>query len=329
MEQKRLLLAVVLSAIILFGWSYFFPPTNPQQNTNASQSTPTPTPTPQPAEQPTQANPQNSAAATSEDNIPHRTLTVSTPLYEVEIDGRGAVARSWIIKHNKDKDGQGKPLYSIASTKENPQPLQLVSQEGLNKGHAPLEISTGHAELDSLFISRNFEVGDVNNETISPQIDLKPGEQKSVEFVMTEPTNAIEVRKKLTFDADNYTVKIEIKALRDGQPIHDAKISVGPSIGDQGVPRYTFYSIAPEGIVAVGEDAPLRFTASQIEQTKESPNYKKIDGQVQWLGVGDTYFAMTLVPPKPAPDAELRTVKYEPPGNGQKQDRYLITGYVP
>jgi YidC/Oxa1 family membrane protein insertase len=329
MEQKRLLLAVALSAIILLGWSYFFPPTNPQQNADTSQPTPTAaTPTPQPTEQPTQANPQITANA-AQDGTPRRILTVSTPLYEVEIDSRGAVARSWIIKRNKDKDdSQGKPLYSIASSKENPQPLQLVSQEGLNKRHAPLEISTGHAELDSLF-SRNFEISDINNEMNNPQFDLKPGEQKSVEFVMSEPANAIEVRKKLTFDADNYTVKIEIKALRDGQQIPDAKISVGPSIGDQGVTHYTFYSVAPEGIVAVGEDAPVRFTASQIAQAKDSPNYKKIEGQVQWLGVGDTYFAMTLIPPRPAPGAEFRTEKYESHSNDQKEERYLITGYVP
>lgn len=329
MEQKRLLLAVTLSVVILLGWTYVFPPTTPQQNSNNSQPTPTATPTPQPVEQVTQANPQDSAAATSEDNTPHRTLTISTPLYQVEIDSRGAVARSWIIKHNKDKEGEGKPLYSIASTKEKLQPLQLVSQEGLNKGLAPLEISTGHAELDSLFTSRNFEISDSNNEISNPQFDLKPGEHKSVEFVMSEPTNEIEVRKKLTFDADDYTVKIEIKALKGGQPIPDVKISVGPSIGDQGISHYTFYSIAPEGIVAIGEDSPTRFTASRIEQTKESPNYKKIDGPVQWLGVGDTYFAMTLVPPKPAPGAEFRTEKYEHQINGQKEDRYLITGYVP
>jgi YidC/Oxa1 family membrane protein insertase len=330
MEQKRLLIAVALSAVILLGWSYFFPPTNPQQNTNTSQPTPTSTPTPQPVEQLNQATPQNSAAATSEDSIPHRTLTVSTPLYEVVFDSHGAVARSWIIKRNKDANGQGKPLYSVASTKENPLPLQLIPQEYVNKdkGPIPLEISTGHAELDALFY-RNFEISDSNNETSNPQIDLKPGEQKSVEFVMSEPMNAIEVRKKLTFDADNYTVKAEIKALRDGQPIPDAKISIGPSIGDQGVPRYTFYSIAPEGIVAVGEDSPSRFTASQVEQAKESPNYKKIDGPVQWLGIGDTYFAMTLIPQRPAPGAEFRTKKYEHLVNGQKEDRYLITGYLP
>jgi YidC/Oxa1 family membrane protein insertase len=328
MEQRRLLLAVVFSAVILFGWSYLFPPTNPQQNTNSSQPTPTGTPTPRPTEQLTQAGPQNSTAATSQDSTPHRTLTVSTPLYEVAIDSRGAVARSWIIKRNKDKDGEEKPLYSIASTKENPQPLQLVSQEGLNKGQSPLEISTGHADLDSLFGSRNFEIGGVGNETANPQIDLKAGEQKSVEFVMNEPTSGIEVWKKLTFEADSYTVKIETKALRGGQSIPDAKIAVGPNIGDQGVPHYTFYSIAPEGVAAVGDEV-IHITASQIDQSKESPHVKVINGQVQWVGVADTYFAMTLVLPQPAPVVEYRTEKYEHQANGQKEDRFLITGYVP
>jgi YidC/Oxa1 family membrane protein insertase len=247
----------------------------------------------------------------------------------VAIDSQGAVAKSWIIKRNKDKDGEGKPLYSIAGTKENPQPLQLVSQEGLSRGQAPLEISTGHADLDSLFVSRNFDISGIGNEATNPHFDLKAGEQKSVELVMNEPTSGVEIWKKLTFNADSYTVKIEIKATRVGQPIPDTKITVGPNIGDQGVPRYTFYSIAPEGVVAVGDDSPVHLAASQIDQSKDSPHFKKIDGQVQWLGVGDTYFAMTLVLAKPAPSAEFRTEKYEPQVSGQKEDRYLITGYVP
>src|SRR5438270_866901 len=343
MEQRRLLLAVILSAVILFGWSYLFHPSNPPQNTNPSQPTPTSTPTPQPAEQLTQANPQNSAAATTQDNTPHRTLTISTPLYEVEIDSQGAVARSWVIKRNKDKDSEGKPLYSIASTKESPQPLQLISQEGLSKGDAPLEIYTGHVDLDPLFISRNFEISGVGNETANPRFDLKAGEQKSVEFVMTEPASGIEVWKKLTFDADGYTIKVETKALRDGRPVPDAKIAIGPNIGDQGVPSYTFYSIAPEGVAAINDEV-VHLSAEQIDKSKEGPHIKKeeikkegdaretvttqgFDGQAQWAGVGDTYFAMTLVLPQPAAGLEYKTRKLEHQVNGQ--DRYLITGYVP
>jgi YidC/Oxa1 family membrane protein insertase len=346
MEQKRLLIAVVLSAVILFGWSYLFSPANPpnpQQNTNSPQPTPASTSTPQPSEQSVKVDSQNATEAASQDNTPHRILTVSTPLYEVEIDSQGATARSWIIKRNKEKDGGGKPLYSIGSTKENPQPLQLISQEGLNRGQAPLAISTGQAQLDSLLISRNFEITGFGNETTNHRFDLKPGEQKSFEFVMNEPTSGVEVRKKLTFDADNYTVKLEIKAFQGGQPLPDAKISVGASIGDQGVPRYTFYSIAPEAIAAIGNEV-VHLSAEQIDKSKEDAHIKKeeikkengkseiitterFDGQVQWAGVGDTYFAMTLVLPQPIAGLVYKTEKTEQQVNGQ--DRYLITGYLP
>src|ERR1051325_6678775 len=137
MEQKRLLLAFALSAVILFGWTYLFPPTNPQQNANSSQvaSDATPTPAPTAAEQPAQAVQQSAPAAAAIDNTtPQRTVTVSTPLYEVKLDSHGAVVKSWIIKQNKEKDGQSKPLHSIAGTKDNPQPLELVHQDALAQG---------------------------------------------------------------------------------------------------------------------------------------------------------------------------------------------------
>src|SRR5436853_6589072 len=105
MEQRRLLLAVVISAAILFGWSYFFPPRNPQQNANSPESASTAAPTPQPTAQPTPPESQSTPSVSIPDTVSQRTLTVSTPLYEVEVDSRGAVANSWVIKRYKEKDG--------------------------------------------------------------------------------------------------------------------------------------------------------------------------------------------------------------------------------
>src|SRR5215207_8008418 len=116
MDQKRLLLAFVLSAVILFGWTYLFPPpANEQQNANISQ-TATASPTPAPSQQPAQADAQPvlTAPAASE-TVPQRTVIVSTPLYEVKFDTRGATARSWVIKRNKEKGGEGKALRSASS----------------------------------------------------------------------------------------------------------------------------------------------------------------------------------------------------------------------
>lgn len=331
MDQKRLLIAFVLSAVILFGWSYLFPPpANEQQNANTSQPTVNDSPTPTPAAQPAQAEAQSvSAAPSTPDAVPQKIVTVSTPLCEVKFDSRGAIVNSWIIKRNKEKDGEGKPLRSASSTKDNPQPLQLVSQEGLSRGMSPLQIFAGHQDLDAAMASRNFVVGGVEGE----QLDLKPGEQKSVEFSLSEPGSGLEVLKKLTFDADRYAVRLETKVLQNGQPVPGAKITVGPNIGDQGVQHYNFYSIAPEGIAAIGDDSPQHLTAhvddktAQTDDKNEKFQVQKFDAAVRWAGVGDTYFAMALVLPQPISGLEYQTKKLKNQVNGQ--DRFLTTAYVP
>src|ERR1044071_1726783 len=109
MDQKRLLIAFVLSAAILLGWTYLFPPPTPeQQNANTSQSA-TASPTPAPSQQqPAQADAQPVLTApAAPDSIPQRAVIVSTPLYEINFDSRGATVKSWIIKKNKEKDGEG------------------------------------------------------------------------------------------------------------------------------------------------------------------------------------------------------------------------------
>ena len=330
MDQKRLLLAFVLSAVILFGWSYLFPPpANDQQNANTGQPAVNATPTPALAAIPEQAGTQiQPANVPAPDTVPQRSLIVSTPLYKVEFDSRGAIPRSWVIKQIKEKSGEIKPLRSASSTKDNPQELQLISPEGLSRGLAPLQISTGRQDLDATIASRNFAVGGVESETGNAELNLRPGEQKSVEFRLNEPASGVEVLKKLTFDAEHYVIKLETKVLQGGQPIPGAKIAVGPNIADQGVKYYDFYSIAPEGIAAVGDDVH-HLTASSIDGDKNSPKLQKFDGPARWAAVGDTYFAMTMVLPSPAPGLEYRTEKYEHQSDGQKEERYLIAGNVP
>src|SRR5215213_9884453 len=176
MDQKRLLLAFVLSAVILFGWTYLFPPAvNEQQNANTPQQAANGSPTPAPTQQqPTQTDAQPVLAApAAPDTVPQRTVTVSTPLYEVKFDSRGATVRSWVIKKNKEKGSEGKPLRSASSTKDNPKPLELISQEGLNRGLAPLKILTGRQDVDSAMASRNFAVGGVEGGMTDAQLDVK------------------------------------------------------------------------------------------------------------------------------------------------------------
>jgi YidC/Oxa1 family membrane protein insertase len=328
MEQKRLLLALALSALILIGWSYLFPPPAPPNADTAGQA-PAASPAPTTAAPQGTAEPQPSLASDlPADSNPQRTVVVSTPLYRVEFASGGAVAKSWIIKRSKDGDGEGQPLRSISSTKDDPQPLELVSPEGARRGLFPLRLSTGRPDLDARLASANYAVKGLDGGAESAELVINPGEQKTVEFSLTDAAANLEVVKRLTFDADRYTVRVETKATQGGQPIPNTRLGIGPSIGDQGVPYYTFYSVAPEGVAYVGEQVE-RFYASEIEQSKESPRVRAVSGPIHWAGVSDTYFAMTLVLPRPETGLEYRTEQYQHQHEGNQEDRYLITGYVP
>jgi YidC/Oxa1 family membrane protein insertase len=327
MEQKRLLLALILSALILFGWSYLFPPPASPTTENTPGEVPS-SPSPAPVQQTTAADTAPVTPNPAESSAPQRTISVSTPLYDVELGSSGAVVKSWIIKQIKDDQGESKPLYSISGTKDSPQPLQLVSPEGARKGLLPLRLSTGRAELDASLASGNYAIGGLEDLSESVRIELKAGEQRSLEFTLVDAANNLSAVKRLTFDADRFTVRVETKITQAGQTLPNVKMAVGPSIGDQGVPYYTFYSVAPEGVAFVG-DAVERIYASEVNTDKQNPRYRAVSGPVRWAGVGDTYFAMTLVLPKPEAGLEYRTESYQHQFDGQNEERFLITGYVP
>src|SRR5688500_4090686 len=97
MDHKRLLLALILSSVILFGRSHLFPPPTNEQQQNAN--TPRPpvsaTATPATPAPPTPAGaPPLSSSPTAPDTPPQRLLKISTPLYQIEFGSRGATPKS-------------------------------------------------------------------------------------------------------------------------------------------------------------------------------------------------------------------------------------------
>src|ERR1043165_1793787 len=98
MQQKRLLLALVISSAILFLWTYFYPAPPANQKPGA---TPSPTASPAATQQTARSNnattASTSAVAPNVSAAPQRTITVKTPLYDVKFDTLGAEPISWII----------------------------------------------------------------------------------------------------------------------------------------------------------------------------------------------------------------------------------------
>jgi YidC/Oxa1 family membrane protein insertase len=329
MQQKRLLIALVLSSVILFLWSYFFPPTTPP-NPNAA-ATPSPvatatavvTQTPGPVVPTAQAAPLPAPVNTA----PQRTITIRTPLYDAKFDTLGAEPVSWIIKKNKQSQT---PIYSVGGRKEEKKPLELISSEGLNRQPrmVPLQLQTGDPALDTLLSSSTYRVEGVDAANGDVGLDLQPGEKKQLTFVLEDP-GGVQVRKAIVFDAEQYATDLSLLVKRGDQAIPQVKITIGPSIGDQGVGNHTFYSVAPEAVALVNGKLE-RHVAAAINANKNSPDRLALNGQLDWAGVADTYFAMVAVPARMTEGLEYKSVAYEYKHNGSSPEkRILVTGLVP
>jgi YidC/Oxa1 family membrane protein insertase len=329
MQQKRLIIALVISTGILLVWSYLAPKPPTPAPTPAGQSTPqqtaTPGTSPAPAATPSPAG----SPAAALNTTPHRLISIKTPLYDAKLDSQGGgEALSWIIKKNKDS---GQSIYSVAGDKKNHIPLELVSQEGLKREprDAPFQLSVQDAALDASLRSTNYQVEGIDGAAGDSELTLGPGEQKRITFLLSDKATGLEVSKSITLDADSYIASFEVTIKRGGQALPQAKLRVGPSVGDQGVKRYTFYSVAPEAVAAVG-DKVERHQAHAINENKNSPDHQTLPGPVDWGGIGDTYFAMVAIPSRKLEGLELQTTQYDhTPEGGKPEKRYLVSAWVP
>src|SRR5215212_6794980 len=156
MQQKRLLLALLLSSAILFLWSYFSPvPPRPNQQ---SGSTPSPAASATPAQANSSSTPGAPSVPLPTPNVnaaPQRTITVRTPLYDAKFDTLGAEPISWVLKLNKNSKSE---IYSVAGHKRDKKPLELISPEGLQRQPrlTPLQLQTGDATLDTALSSTTY-----------------------------------------------------------------------------------------------------------------------------------------------------------------------------
>lgn len=328
MEQKRFILAIILSAAILFAWQYFFSPV-PEKSNNATSAVEKNAQSPEPATSNISSQTQSIAPTPplGTETLMQRTVVVDTPLYKVTFDNRGAVPTSWIIKKIKDNE-RDKEIFSVGAVISQRQPLELISPRGLeiSPRETSLRLITGDTSLDTLLNERIYNLG--TPDAGSNEVILHQGDRQELTFFMRDEASGVEAVKRFEFSADDYSVKLETKVSRNDQALPSAELSIGPSIGDQGVPHYTFYSVAPEAVVATDNDV-TRHTAVTINDQKNFPGSLTIKQSVQWASIADTYFAMVALPTQPFSQARFQTTKYEYEHNGQKENRFLINCFVP
>lgn len=326
---------------VLFGWSYFFAPKKPVENTNTVQVENTNSAQPaqnQQAQVPASQTTNPTQTASVPDENPAKTLTIKSPLYEIKIDAKGALATSWILLKNKNEKNET-DIYADGSNKDIKKPLQLISQDLVNKNprEIPFRLSTGDQALDDLLNNRNYQVS-VSEDTIQ----LNVGQEKQIDFTFRDSANGVEAVKTFIFRADSYISDLNLKLTKNGQPVPNTKLLIGASIGDHAVPHFSLYHIEPEAVAAVNGDI-YRHQGASYKYDTSNNSINPVQGNVDWAGVGDTYFAMTAVPNAPVQGLEYRAFKYEVDiepyyysifswvlrSPTTRETRHLMTAYVP
>lgn len=295
--------------VVLFGWSYFYAPTKPSNNsntetaaanTNTAQVAATPAASPEPTQQS-----QQSAAATP-DTTPNRTVTIKSPLYEVTLDSKGAVATSWIILKNKSSKSEY-PVYADGSNGSNQKPLQLISQKALeqNPRELPFRLVTGDQNITTLANERNYQVS-VPEQTIT----LADGQEKAIEFSLVGD-NGVEVKKSFVFRADSYLADLAVELKQNGQAVPNTKLAIGASIGDQAINHHSIYHSESEAVVAVNGDIKRHQGGYSFTYDANNRSTLSDNGPIDWVGMSDSYFGMVAVPAAAVQTVEYQASKYD------------------
>jgi YidC/Oxa1 family membrane protein insertase len=305
-NQFRFLIAAVLSMAVLLGWSYYFAPTKPASNTNtAANANTSEQPAQQPAATPQAPAPTPQTAAVSPDTAPSRSITIKSPLYETTLDTKGAVATSWILLRNVSPMGDV-PIYADGSTDTEKIPLQLISEKALqqNPRDLPFRVVTADANLNSVANERNYQT------TAEDVISLAPGEERKIEFTLAGE-NGVEVKKTFVFRADSYVADLAIDLKQNGQPVQNARLAIGASIGDHAINHHTFYQIESEAVAAINDDIVRHQGNYSFTYGADNTAALADKGTVDWAGVGDAYFAMAAIPATQVQGVEYRAYKYD------------------
>lgn len=319
---------------VLFVWSYFFTPTKPADNSNTA-SVVEATPSPQAEVPATPVQPPPPVPATA-DNTPNRTITIKTPLYEVTLDSKGAVARSWVLLKNKTPKGT-EPIYADGSTEANKKPLQLISQKAIEENKLPFRLLTADQNLTALANERNYQIS-VPDETIT----LAERQDRQIEFTLSDASGA-EVKKSFLFRADSYIADLAVTLKQNGQPVPNTRLAIGASIGDHAINHHSFYHIESETVAIVNGEIVRHQGGYSFTYGSDNQAVLSDQGSVDWAGVGDAYFAMAAIPATQQQGIEYKASKFEVETQPffpsiwkwvirtpeTKETRHLVTAFVP
>jgi YidC/Oxa1 family membrane protein insertase len=281
--EKRLILAIVLSFLVLMGYQYFIvKPTKPA--VPPIEISPAPPAAPLPgtagaAQESRQEAPAEAKAAPAE-AVPAPDLgavagqaetdvVVETSLYKAVWTNKGAVLKSWKLKKHKN------------SLKED---LDLVPAMAGEIGRYPFSLGLDDAAFAGLLNSSLFEVSQA-------ALDLRDGASGELRFVFSDGAS-VKAEKAFRFTGGSYALETEIRVWKNDQPVSPS-VLWGPGIGNPSpADLKQSFSVSTGSAVYTGGKV-IRMIERKYKAEQGAYNF------VDWAAYEDNYFvALFVLPPQ-------------------------------
>ena len=303
-DEKRLLLAIVLSVVVILGWNVLF--MKPVQQQSTPQGTPSTDQAVETAktgsadteklesrvrdfsaEKPAKEAPEFSDVSAAAENL--RTVTVETPLYNIAISEHDASVQSFTLKEYRESNAKNSDF------------KELVPSEAAN----------------GLFSTRfyNETVPEANNAsyTLSGSADRTEIDTGSKTLTFTlETESGVILEKVFTFHADSYLIDCDV-AVKNGsdRPVKDALAVYVPGFKEEGGSRMSQFAF--EGPIALVNNELEEVDPDDIEENDT------FHGVIKWAGYTDRYFLSCVIPQNNGTEAMVKLTR-----SGSK----TRTGYV-
>ncbi len=271
--EKRLILAIVLSFLVLAFYQMVFIKNKPQAEPQAQIQVPVqPTASePKPAEP--SAPPETApAAAQSYDEAEaqaEQQVLVETSLYQSVWSNRGASLRSWKLKAHLDESKEG---------------LELVSRHAAEVGKFPFFLETQDADLDKTANGGLF-VPSVS------RLELKDGQTGELKFYYSDG-NTVKIEKTFVFTGGVYDFDVRIDVWKDGRKV-EPRVIWGPGIGNPVVTTKKQQFGVGGGMAVLVANRVYRINERKYKPGAGAFNF------ANWAGYEDNYMtALFITPPQ-------------------------------
>ncbi len=271
--EKRLILAIVLSFLVLVLYQAIFMKSKPQPEPRTQPRAPAQQEEKARAlkpsdekEEPLPAVPSRieEARAQAEEQV-----VVETSLYQAIWSNRGASLRSWRLKTHKDENGED---------------LELVSGRTSQAGKYPFFLETQDADLDRV----------ANNSLYLPSVSrlsLRDDEAGEVKFYYSDG-NTIKIEKVFVFRGGRYAFDVQMSVWKDGREV-EPRLIWGPGIGNQVFSDKRQQFGGGRGVAVLVANKIYRLDERKFKPETNAVNF------IDWAAYEDNYMvALFLTPPQ-------------------------------